>query len=680
MSRLPVLLAAALFIVACGASLVAILPPMWAIILIALFAWSAIPGIAFAARIYRGQPGAMFAALLVGPVWGFALSSLVLLVLWIAGVRQPLWLALAPAGALLIAWPCARITGLTLPVFTRRDVLPVLLVALMVPLVDGLPYAKVGEIQPEGKAYRAYFIADFVWAMSVTAELAKGEVPPINPFLAGEHLHYYWLSELASAVEYRVTREHLIVDQVLLANGLLLDLAFVGFFYFFVRHFVREPSAAAIGCIAAVLFTSFEGTERLWALWGDDRLWDTLRRQNIDAISNWQYGTLKVDGLQRLLLWQPHHALSWALGLSALAILMEARDNGRVVVNLLAGALLALALLISSFLAIMVGIVVALYQAATLLPRWRPKELVLAAIGGGLPVALAVLVANRLEYVDPSAGKIVYLGWNTTGLGKRWVIGIVLSFGPMLIAALTGGLVGIWRRERRLGAAGLMTLVGVFFYFYVDVIDHQHAYVGWRAGHLLFMAFAPLAGFAWQELRALPRARAITLLAGVLLALSAAPMTAIDLYNAQDTTNRAPGPGFFWTEIISNDELAALDWIKKFTPPDALVQVLPNRPDGEGGTWAYMPAFGERRMTAGTPISMIPLKKYQDASARVDEFFKASDAGAAYAKARDLQLQYIYVGPAELRHYPRLREVLDRAPYWFRPVFHNDGVAIYKVS
>jgi hypothetical protein len=45
---------------------------------------------------------------------------------------------------------------------------------LIVPLVVGLPFAHVGEITPDGQAYRAYFTADYVWRRAVVIELAKG--------------------------------------------------------------------------------------------------------------------------------------------------------------------------------------------------------------------------------------------------------------------------------------------------------------------------------------------------------------------------------------------------------------------------------------------------------------------------------------------------------------------------
>src|SRR5206468_9098941 len=113
-------------------------------------------------------------------------------------------------------------------------------------------------------------------------------------------------------------------------------------------------------------------------------------------------------------------------------------------------------------------------------------------------------------------------------------------------------IVAVRRRAARFGALGLAIAVSFFFYFFVDVVDHQHAYVGWRAGHFLFIAFAPLIGFAWQELRAGGRGPRIgAVIVTVVLAAAAAPMTIIDLYNAQDTDFRARWPGFHWTDIVT---------------------------------------------------------------------------------------------------------------------------------
>ncbi len=669
---------AVLLAVSLGLSFWAILPLGAALGLLVAFAWAALPGVIVARRMYGSDRTAWPAALLVGPLWGFCLTSAVLLGLWVGGVRSLWLLALAPAGGLIVAALVGRLAGaFVVPSIGRRDVASILMVLLLVPLINGRPYARVGEVGPEGKAYRAYFIADFVWAMAVTSEVSKGDVPPHNPFLAGDRLHYYWLAHLLSAVEYRAARQGLTVEQVLLVNGMLLDLAFVAFLYFFVRHFVHSPPAAAMACVAAVLFTSFEGAQRLFLYWQRNVPLDGLRMENIDAISNWRFGNLKVDGLQRLLLYQPHHATAWGISLSALVVLLQARDSARFAVNLVAGVLLGLGVLLSSFLAAMVGTVVGIYQVAVLAVRRRWIGLVLGGLAGALPILGAVGVSNALAYVDASPVQLVSIGLNRYAL-PNLATAMALSFGPMLVAVAAGAAVALYRRARSMATPALTIAIAAFFYFYVDVIDHQHAYVGFRAGHLFFMASAPIVGFAGQELWGWRAARIPTAVVAGVLALGAAPTTIIDLYNTQDTSNRNQGPGFRWTEVITPGEMEALAWIKRYTPEDALIQVEPSAHDS--GTWAYMPAFGERRMTAGLPISMIPLQKYRDASARITEVFRQEEAAKAYSLAGELGLQYVWIGPAERARYPRLEHALDTAPYWFKPVFRNEEVRVYRVT
>ena len=82
--------------------------------------------------------------------------------------------------------------------------------------------------------------------------------------------------------------------------------------------------------------------------------------------------------------------------------------------------------------------------------------------------------------------------------------------------------------------------------------------------------------------------------------------------------------------MLRPDELQAFDWIEKNTRPDALFQVDPMARDSE--TWAYLPAFAERRMAIGLPISMVPLAKYQQGSEAIRNMFDESPL-AAYERA-----------------------------------------------
>lgn len=640
----------------------------------------AVPGVVLARRLYRNATTSWLFALLIGGTWGYAFSSLTLLALWVAGVRRPIWLVLAP---IVTAFVCSRVrpiaSPMRVPLLGKRDLAAVCLTMLMVPAIVGRPYSRVGEIQPDGgQAWRAYFTADFVWAMAVVSEVSKGDVPPQNPYRVGAALHYYWLAHLIPSIEHRLTMDATSLRQLLLANSVLSGLVFVGFFYLFVRHFVESPAAGACACVAAVLFHSFEGTEQLFALWQLGAPLDLVRYLNIDAVTRWIYHSMPVDGLQRLLLYQPQHQLGYVMGLSALLLLVQVRDSARAGLMALAGLFIAMSLLLSTFSALMIATIAAVFQGVRLVAGRRVSRIPLYALVALVPIAGAVLLGRYLHYVE-SGGPLVSFMVNETAW-HRAPFAIVLSFGAMLAGAIAGG-VFAWRRKALAQFALPAAIIGIswFFYFFVDVRDHQHVYVGWRAGHLLFIAFAPLVGFACQEYwRAGGTIRLIGVAATLLLIGAAAPTSAIDLYNTQDTSNRQEAPGFHWTLVIPPDELEALAWLKHNTPLNATVQVDPEVRDAE--TWAYIPAFAERRMGAGLPISMIPLIRYQRATARVLEIYKAPTADAAYLAALATGVDYVVVAPLERQRHPVIEATLDGSPQLWPLVFRNGSVSIYQRS
>ena len=254
---------AVVFLISIGVSVSAMLPLSAGSALVLAYLWMAWPGVMIARRLYGSQRGQWLPSLLVGPVWGFAATSLVLLALWIAGVRATFVLALAPLGAALLVVPCRWLRGaLVAPAYDRRDVAALLLVLLIVPAVVARPYARVGEMRPEGKAYRAYFIADFEWAMAVAEEISKGDVPPKNPFLAGDHLHYYCLpaSRRPSNIARPDDRHRAAapLNALLLEPGSWRSLRFVG------NSFERDGGAILRVC---GLLHSFEGAQQLYVFW-----------------------------------------------------------------------------------------------------------------------------------------------------------------------------------------------------------------------------------------------------------------------------------------------------------------------------------------------------------------------------------------------------------------------------
>jgi hypothetical protein len=101
---------------------------------------------------------------------------------------------------------------------------------------------------------------------------------------------------------------------------------------------------------------------------------------------------------------------------------------------------------------------------------------------------------------------------------------------------------------------------------------------------------------------------------------------------------------------------------------------------GGRDTWAYTPAFGERRMSFGLPIGMIPLAKYERASGEIQELYRFTSADKAYDATISHCIDYLVIGPPERTAYPHLQPLLDAHPLRFRSAFRNDTIVVYAVA
>ncbi len=669
-----------LAILSVGLTASLLLPFLPAVVILAIALWFAVPGVIFAGMIYRRQAGRWIAAVLMGGVGGYALSSVVLLAMWTAGVRGVPLLA-APAGAIGIAFIAATVCGeiLVPPPLDVRDIAAAGVLVALVAGVAALPFSRVGEATPEGgRAYRAYFTADFVWRMAVAAEVAKGDRPPRNPFFRRDHLRYYWLAHLVPAAQYHHGRGRYRLEGLLLVNAIGVNILFSCFVYAFVRQWTRGAWAAGLTSAGLFLCPSFEGTERLIYLTWRSVPFSLVRTLNIDAVTRWFYESLPVDGLHRVVWYQPQHAVGYALGLGAVLMCAQAARPIRVSVATVAGSILALALLFSTFSAVMTTVMASTILAVLLVRDRGWGWACVAAVCGAVPLALATILARALAYVDDASGSLVQILVNPIAVNNVW-LALPLSFGPFLLGAFAGGVVAYRRRATQVWMVGVVIVVSFLFYFFVDVKDHQLVYVGWRAGHLLFLAFGALTACALHEVAGLRRPwRAVGSVAAVFLALAGAPTFAIDLYNTQDISNVMEMAVGRWTLRLDADEVTALEWVRRYTSPRSVVQVDPVA--RHPATWAYIPAFAERRMSAGIPISMVPLQKYEWASDRVARMFALDEPNGLYLEATALAIDYLYIGTPERTAHPSLDAVLEQRPDCFRRVFKQGAVTIYYVE
>jgi hypothetical protein len=617
-------------------------------------------------------------ALAFGPLAGQALGSLVMTLLWVAGGRGAWLMIAAPilvaalipvAGELRDRW--------RLPSVAPGDGLALALLILIVPIITALPFAHLGEISAAGQAYRAYFTSDYVWRRAVVIELAKGASPlPINPYFNGDVLHYYWMPHILPGVQYRFAHSWAPLDELLLIQSVSIDLFLVVFLYGMVRAFRVRPWAAACGVAFVILSTSAEGLYVLFDNSTRDIPIAAVRNLNIDAISRWYFQGIPIDGLQRLLMYQPHHIIGYVIGLIgllAIGLRMRATDAAAFAI---AGVCLALSVAISSFAGLMVTAAAAFHEFIAVIRARDIKRGFIHAIAAAVPLLVSVAIVYGLGYVDRS-GPVVELTVNRVATHRFfWVT--LLSFGPILIVTALA-IPALMSERRGIAAFGSLAVTSIAIYFFVNVKDHQDVYVGWRVGHFLFMAAAVVVGILLERIATSTSIAQPLQMAGVVIALLIGlPTTIIDVYNTQDISEHGEPP--YWTMMLRPDELQVFDWIKHNTRADAIVQVDPiaRQAGAKFDNWAYLPAFAERRMSVGLPISMVPLAKYENGSKEIQKLFEESPL-AAYERAVRAKINYVLVGIPERETHPGVEDRFNSIPNQMPLAFKNGTISIYEV-
>jgi len=252
----------------------------------------------------------------------------------------------------------------------------------------------------------------------------------------------------------------------------------------------------------------------------------------------------------------------------------------------------------------------------------------------------------------------------------------LLSCGPVLLVAAIA-VPALVSERRGVSIFGALVVTSLAFYFFVNVRDHGNVYTGWRVGHFVFMSMAVVTG-VWLDrlVTSTSAAQPLQLAAFVIAVLAGLPTTIIDVYNTQDITNFTEAPAGKMTLLLRPDERQVFDWIEHNTKPDARFQVDPVVRGQE--TWAYLPAFAERRMSVGLPISMVPLAKYRDGSAEIQKLFDESPL-AAYERAVRAKVNYIVIGEPERAAHPGVEDRFNSIPNQMSLVFKNGTMSIYEV-
>ncbi len=514
---------------------------------------------------------------------------------------------------------------------------------LVVMLIVVVPFSRVGASVADGAvAYRAYFSADLMTHLSVVAELQKGAFPLQNPFYEGGGLGYYWLFFTFPAAFGVWLGNQTALVATYFAGGLL----FAGLLYAAARRFDLTPARAFLAVSVMMGAVSYEG---LLALPRSES-WMNI---NVDAFSRWVLELISLDGLHRGLLYTPQHLFSYSL-LVILILLVHNGEPRRVSAAAFCGVLLGGMAGTSIVTAMLAG-------PWLVLVLWRRRREVpfLAMASAATVTSLAFLAWYVALGFFGDAGAALTL--RTPKLLELPSI-LLIDCGALCLLA--------WRHARKEIELVLLAALALVAVLFLDLRSYEGVWMAWRAGSVLLVALGLVAARALSEPLSLTHA---IILAPALLTVS------LDVYNAADVTNRNPSPGGFpWTTVVPRAEWEALDWIRRETPPDAVVQWDVRA--RELGEWALVPALGERRMAVGFPIFLLDLQKYRQRERRhTRPIFNSGDAAEAHRKARELGIDYLVIGAAEFRVREERIRPLFEAEDRFRTVFESDGVAVLAV-
>lgn len=640
-----------------------------------LFGVMCVPGLPIGLALFGRRH---VAGWISGCLLGYAVIAVVLWALVQARIASgaAFWIVLGLANAAGVATMRARwhaAPWILLPVWRTRDTTALVAVLLLVPALQWRPFLRIGEQDADGAArYRAYFTADFLWHVALTAELTKHSSPPRNPYLARRPLHYYWAYFVPPAFVAKYAPVLPDIQSHLLANAFCAGLLFIGSIFMLAWCVVPRAGPVAAAVICGVVAASAEGAYAAWDYWSRGRPLSDVRELNIDAITAWWFQTLTIDSLPRSLWYTPQHAMACALSLIALVIATALQHRMYpVAVMLIAGLALGLAVIFSPFLGGSFALIYGLSMTWAAVRERQPLWLGRAALAA-LPVFLALAWCGAAGTFEGSRGAVA-LGLSRTAAASPIAL-LGLAIGPVLGLAVLGLLLRAWQRWS-VAAVSIGVTTGLFMLFFVT-LTLEPVWIGWRAGQIILVTLPGLLAATFAQLWDTGRRR-IAIVVTALVLVAGLPTTIIDAYNAQDVSNTAEAAGFKWTVVVPPDTRLVLNWIRDNTPPDAIVQMSigPRRRE----TWTHVPTFAERRMAVGRPISLLNSPEY-DLSESVDALYRAPDPAQAATAARVLRIDYLFVDAVD-------HATLDAAalakfgdPRFFERAFASGNAAVYAVK
>ncbi|MBN2383349.1 hypothetical protein JXQ70_10740 [bacterium] len=534
-------------------------------------------------------------------------------------------------------------SGRKWPTFSTKTVICFLVFLGLVLIGTMLPFSRIAEQTELGYAVRAYFSADFLKHVSVTAELSKGDVPPVNPFCAGETLHYYWLSYIPSAMVYRLLGPDYSLVRITIAFSLFVNVFLLLTIFTLFRHYVTDLIGRIVGLATLLFVNSYEGGLILYRIWRQAGEILQIRNYNIDALTRWDFGHPQIDSLFRSFLYTPQQQLA----LSSLCLLFLLLREDRWPVQIKHATRLTVSFLIALLGAAVLGY--NFFTGAVVVP-WL-----------GICLGIAWLFYRRLSYLDLSLITLILVGsigsyylfdmFPSKGnvfslmIDKTYILGlhriVLYNFGPLVILGIPGMLSCCRKSSRGSGWLNILlfTLFATFCMLFIRIQDFPSD-VSLKTGLLVALGLSLFTGQTASFL--IRKWGGYGYLVLLLLLIPAGPHWIIDVFNTQDIDNNR------FTVYFQKEDLTAARWLARNTPLDYCVQALPER---DIHCSDLITVFAERRTgladSMHAQIYLIDQHKYKTRQRDILQLFHGIDLTETQDLCHKIGIDAVFIGNAE---------------------------------
>lgn len=506
-----------------------------------------------------------------------------------------------------------------------------------------MPFSRICEKTDAGYAVRAYYSADYLKHVSVTAELSKGDIPPENPFFSGEKLHYYWLSYLPSAITYRLLGPDFSLLRITIAFSLVVNVLLLLSLFSVFSRYVKDISGRIIGIAALLFASSYEGLMALYKIISQGGHISLIRNYNIDAFTRWEFGHPQVDSLFRSFIYTPQQ--QYALCALCMIFILLRKDvrfsasqiKSRLTIFVLIGIFSGAVLGYNFF----TGAIVLPWLCLCLGIGWLFTKnytyvdiLVISSILGCLIISYYFLemFLNRSNVFTFATGINYY---------KKLPKIILYNFGPLFLLGIPGIATRMYRSDKQHEWLNvfLLTLMAASAMLFVK-IEEFPSDVSLKTGLLVALGLSLFVGDLIQTLKKKTGVYG-TLLASILL-VPALPHAIIDVYNTQDIMNA------HFTVYFNEKDMSAAHWIAKNTPLDCRIQALPER---DIHCSDIINAFAERRTALAdsmhAQIYLINPTGYKTRNKKISALINNPNLQEALKLCREYEIDYIFIGNQE---------------------------------